>query len=143
MQATLLYRSRLIIKAITPYITKEAKVLDIGCGNGVVSHELAKHFGCALTGTDPQSYLTTSIPFIKMLRDDQLPFEDGAFDVGMFIDTLHHASNEMQVKIILDALRVCKKLLIFEVKPSLLASVSDIILNRLNYAGTPVPCTFR
>ena len=54
MEFTLEYRAKIVIKAISPHLSKDKKVLDIGCGNGVVSHEIEAYVS---VGINPISYL--------------------------------------------------------------------------------------
>lgn len=143
MEATFKYRSRIIIKGITPFLNKKSKVLDIGCGNGVVSQEIEKHFGCSIKGTDVWEYLIRNIEFKKMPSRDKLDFKNGEFDVGLFNDVLHHISSERQIILVKEALRVCKQVLIFEVKPTFIAMLVEYPLNWLNNINVANPLSHR
>ncbi len=143
MEFTLKYRARIVIKAISPYLSKDKKVLDVGCGNGVVSHEIKKFFNCDLTGTDIFSYLKRDIKFRLMQKDDRLDFNDKEFDTGLLIDTLHHISFDGQIKIIREAMRVCREVLIFELRPTLIAKARDFLMNKIHCRNIPIPLTHR
>jgi SAM-dependent methyltransferase len=143
MEWTLRLRARHIGRSIAPYLCEDSKVLDIGCGNGVVTQELRSIFGFDICGTDVARYLKTDIPFIQMKSATQLDFEDKHFDVGLINDVLHHIDHDNQVKLIQEATRVCKTVLIFEAKPSRLTFFFDRVLNRIHNKDMPIPLTFR
>lgn len=143
MEFTSKVRSRMVIKAIAPFISNSSKVLDIGCGNGVISHEVQKFFNCKLIGTDILEYSEKNIIFKKMLKDDKLDFNNNEFDIGLFIEVLHHMPFETQLKLIKDALRICPKVLIFEVESTLLAKGADYLVNQLHNREMNIPFTFR
>lgn len=143
MEFTSKYRSRMVIRAIAPFISNNSKVLDIGCGNGVISYEIQQFFNCSLIGTDILDYSKKNIIFKKMLKEDKLDFSDNEFDIGLFIEVLHHMPFETQLKLIKDALRICPKVLIFEVESTLLVKVADYLVNQLHNREMNIPFTFR
>lgn len=143
MEFTSKYRSRMVIKAIVPFISSKSKVLDIGCGNGIISYEIQKFFKCELIGTDILDYSKKDIIFKKMSKYDKLDFTNNEFDVGLFIEVLHHMPFETQLKLIKDALRICPKVLILEVESTLLAKGTDYILNQFHNREMNIPFTFR
>ncbi|MCK4669657.1 MAG: class I SAM-dependent methyltransferase [Nanoarchaeota archaeon] len=143
MEFTLKYRGRTIIRAIAPFISIDKQILDIGCGNGVVSDQIQKHFRCDLVGTDIQSYLKKNIKFRHMSKKDALDFKDKEFYLGLFIDVLHHIPFEIQSKLIKDALRVCSEVIIIEVKPTLTAKAIDYLINQIHNPEMPILLTHR
>lgn len=143
MQATFLYRSKVIINCISPFLNKHTRVLDVGCGNGIVSYEIAKHFNCAVVGTDVNNHLIRNIDFKRILEGEKLDFVDREFDVGLFNDVLHHVPSDRQLPLIKEALRVCGKVLIFEVKPTFIGKLVDYPLNWISDITVPVPLTHR
>lgn len=143
MEATLKYRSRLITGEIAPFMDGSKKVLDIGCGNGIVSTEIARHFNCEITGTDIHNHLVRAIRFKNILNGGALDFSDGEFDAGLFNDVLHHVPFDLQAVLIREAVRVCRKVLVFEVKPTFAAKLIDFPLNWISDIKVPVPLTHR
>ena len=190
MEFTLKYRSKIIIGAIAQFISEDTKVLDIGCGNGIVSYELKKFFNCCLVGTDISEYLVVKcmgvgqhnadmnecvslnecagldectgpdgckskstyirndtqfkgIEFKKMQGEFDLDFNDNEFDIGLFNDVLHHIPRDSQIRLIKDALRVCSDVLVFEVKPTLIAKICDCGSNWIHNPKMPIPLTHR
>lgn len=143
MELTLKLRARHIARNIDHLVAAQSRVLDIGCGNGVVSSELARSFGFETVGTDIAEYVKRPIPF-KLMRDPvTLDFAADSFDLGLMADMLHHMERESQLKLIRDAARVCRKLLIFEAEPSKTAFFFDVVLNRIHNKDMPVPLTHR
>ena len=143
MEFTQKYRSRIVIKVLNKFLSKGKSVLDIGCGNGVVSYEIKKYFNCSLYGTDIQNYLKRDISFKKIGRGYMLNFDDKEFDVGLIIDVLHHLPFDMQIKLVKEALRVCSEVLIIEDKPTLIGKIIDILINKIHNAKMPITLTFR
>ncbi len=143
MEATLKYRAKIIIGAISPYVNKGTRVLDIGCGNGVVSTEISKHFGCAIFGTDVKKYLKKNIKFKMMPREDKLDWGDHEFDIGLFNDVVHHIPSDGQIVILKEALRVCNRVLLFELEPTLAAKIVECPMNWINNPTVPLIFTHR
>jgi ubiquinone/menaquinone biosynthesis C-methylase UbiE len=119
------------------------KVLDIGCGNAVVGHEVQQSFGCRLTGTDVLSYRKRDIPFKLMPSPCQLDFADGEFDIGLLVDVLHHIPFDTQHLVIEESLRVCKGVLVFEVAPTWIAKALDIAMNKIHNSEMNLCLTHR
>ncbi len=137
------YRGRLIIDAYEKWIKSGERVLDVGCGNGVVSNQIKEYFHTKMTGCDVMNYLIRRLSFVKMDTPDKLPFPDKSFDIVMFNDVLHHTTNINQEKLLKEALRVSRKVLIFEVKPTLVGTISDYLINKIHNPNMDTPFTFR
>lgn len=71
------------------------KVLDVGCGTGVVAGRLAAA-GYDVTGVDPSAgmlaYVKEHAPGVTAAEGyaTELPFEDGGFDLTMCVAVMHH-----------------------------------------------------
>ena len=76
--------------------------LDVGCGGGLLAEEFAG-LGCRVTGVDPsaESLATArahaaasglAIDFVEA-TGEQLPFEDGSFDIVYCCDVLEHVDD--------------------------------------------------
>src|SRR3989337_4421866 len=115
---TSVYRSKLLIKAIENWVKNDQKVLDVGCGNAVVTRELQKYFNIDFIGCDVVDYRKIKIKFVKMKSEDTLPFRKKQFDSAIFIDVLHHTSKETQLKLIKESLRISNKAILFELVPT-------------------------
>ncbi len=136
-------RLKLIIQAYKSWLKKNENCLDVGCGDGIISQELIKRLCIRITGCDILSYLTKDIPFVYMKKRHELPFPKNKFDSCLLNDVLHHMEKEDQIKILKESLRIAKKVLIFEDKPTLIGKTADILANLMHNRNMNVPLTFR
>lgn len=141
-KATSSYRFKLIIQAYKNSLKENHRVLDIGCGNGIISKLLIDYFAIKLTGCDVKNYMIYKIPF-KKFDGDKLPFKKNEFNVALLNDVLHHIPFEAQTSLIKEAIRVAKTVLIFDAEPTLLGKISDVVLNKYHYGDLKVPLSFR
>ena len=92
-----------VSEAIHGYSTaKDLKVLDIGCGNGYVLYQYARH-GAHVTGVDltktavelsrKRFALTGLLGQFVEVDGNKLPFPDGDFDIVCSMGVLHHISD--------------------------------------------------
>ncbi len=71
------------------------RLLDVGCGTGVLAARLAAR-GYEATGVDPSQgmldIMAADHPEVEVVRGsgDDLPFPDGSFDVVLTVAALHH-----------------------------------------------------
>ncbi len=128
---TTLYRARLISNVYKSWISPKAKVLDFGCGTGQIGRCIGEKFKCDISGTDIKDMRTTYNPFYLMR--EKMPFEDKSFDVAMMNDVLHHCSRKEADSIIQEALRVAKTVLIWDVEPTFIGYIADVIINVIHY----------
>ena len=76
---------------------RQLRVLDLGCGNGSLSHVIAQH-GCAVTGIDTSAagiaIARQSFPECEFIQADiyELPDTDtlGSFDIVLAIEVIEH-----------------------------------------------------
>lgn len=136
------YRYKLIISAYKDWIKPGDNILDVGCGTGIITKLLMKYFSINIICCDIQNYLIYDIPFIK-IKAGKLPFKDRSFDTILLNDVLHHIDKSKQIELLTEAIRVAKKLLIFEAEPTFMGKVADIILNKYHYESLKVPLSFR
>eukprot|EP00494_Astrolonche_serrata_P003563 UN03570 len=92
------------------------KIVELGCGTGVVTRALESHFSDAkVTGIDPQG------PFIEYARNkgpdtikyvvgsaDDLPFKDSSHDCVIFHTTLSHLPVNIRNKALMETHRILK-----------------------------------
>ena len=94
-----------------PFIEKNSKILDIGCGSGIVGYILKEFFKADLIGVDIIDRRVKNIPFL-VIDGENLPFSENFFDFSFISYVLHHAKN--QKKLLEEAKRVSKKIIVFE-----------------------------
>lgn len=75
------------------------RVLEIGCGAGIVADHLSRTYGMNITGTDvdpgqievAKKYFADNDHLQFMIADAaQLPFENGQFDMVVSLKVMHH-----------------------------------------------------
>jgi len=142
-QFTAPYRSKLISKSYRSWVKKGEKVLDIGCGNGISTKEITENLKVNATGCDIEKNTDVNFPFFLIPKNGKLPFKNRAFDSAMLNDVLHHIEKQHQLAVLKEALRVAKKVLIFEVEPTLSGKLFDMLLNKLHYKSLKTPLAFR
>lgn len=143
MKTTINVRSKILIDTYQKWIKAGDSVLDIGVGNGVMAWNIQKGLKCKITGTDVLKYIETPIKFTKMKGLDQLPFKNNEFDIAMLNGVLHHIDTANQPKVILEAFRVSKNLLIFDDQPSFRSKWICFVLNKIHEPRMYLPATFR
>jgi SAM-dependent methyltransferase len=80
-----------------------SRVLDVGCGTGVLAGRLAGR-GYEVTGLDPSEgmleVLRSEHSDVTAIRGsgDELPFEDASFDVVVTVAALHHIADADAVR---------------------------------------------
>lgn len=72
-----------------------ARVLDVGCGDGMVSALLqAKRPDLDITGIDVLCRKNTHIP-VEIFDGTRIPFSNDSFDLILFSDVLHHTEDPL------------------------------------------------
>jgi ubiquinone/menaquinone biosynthesis C-methylase UbiE len=78
---------------------RETRVLDVGCGTGNYAAVLTQATGCRMTGVDPSRSMLErareAAPWESLAQGsaESLPFPDGAFDLVMSTDVIHHVGD--------------------------------------------------
>ena len=105
-------RTRVLSERLAPLLPEGAKVLDVGCGDGLIDKQIAAHRpDVTISGTDLIVRPETHIPVAKF-DGITLPYEDQSMDVVMFIDVLHHSDN--QEKLLCEARRIARKAVVLK-----------------------------
>ena len=137
-------RVRALANKFAELIPPNARVLDVGCGDGFISHLIqVKRPDIVIEGIDVLVRDSTHIPVIGF--DGQtLPFADNEFDVVLFVDVLHHTDDP---NILLnEAYRVSKNELIIKdhTQDGLLAGPTLRFMDRVGNArhGVVIPYNY-
>ncbi|MCA9203821.1 MAG: class I SAM-dependent methyltransferase [Planctomycetales bacterium] len=96
-------RNPALIRCLRPFIVGSKSILDVGCSDGIVGHELAKEAGATIQGCDVVLQPRCAIPVVRY-DGRHLPFADNQFDTVMIADVLHHDLEP--IRVIAEALRV-------------------------------------
>src|SRR5689334_9763055 len=90
------------VRAYLSTLPKETRVLDAGCGEGVLVEEFKSRL--AITGIDPNysSELVTTASLTK------LPSTDASFDRALCLDVLEHLTYPEQAQALAELFRVVR-----------------------------------
>ncbi|HNX00336.1 MAG TPA: class I SAM-dependent methyltransferase [Candidatus Cloacimonadota bacterium] len=104
-----------ILPIILDWIPRDVKsVLDVGCGNVIITNELAKTFD--VTGTDSSESALEYVKGKKVLASaNQLPFEDKTFDLVFSSELLEHLPEEILISAVEEMKRVTRDYLFIAV----------------------------
>ena len=83
-------RVEVLANQICELLPENAKVLDVGCGDGKLDQLIMKRRpDINIQGVDVLIRPVTFIP-VDTFDGAHLPYEDNSYDVVMFVDVLHH-----------------------------------------------------
>jgi SAM-dependent methyltransferase len=86
-------RVRVLADNLTELIPPDVSVLDIGCGDGVLGRVLTtRRPDISVVGAEVLLRPQSRIP-ITTFDGLTLPFSNGAVDVALLVDVIHHASD--------------------------------------------------
>lgn len=103
-----------MIEDIEEFLKNQKKVLDLGCGSGVLAHKISKLFQVELLCLDIKDRRIFPVPFQKY-DGRHILFPDKYFDLVLICFVLHHTQDP--IAILKEAKRVGKKIIIFEDLP--------------------------
>ena len=84
-------RVRVLAASIADLLPRNARVLDIGCGDGRLALQIqALRPDIHIEGLDVFVRAKTLIP-VTQFNGVQLPYPDHSWDVVLFVDVIHHA----------------------------------------------------
>ena len=98
------------------FVSRNSKILDLGCGSGIVIDGFRKRFDSEVFGVDIIDNRVIDIPFKKIEGDDLSFFPDNSFDTVMISFVLHHSKDP--IGLLKEAKRVARKnIIIYENLP--------------------------
>ncbi len=99
-------RVRVLAELFTRLLPPDARVLDIGCGDGLLARLiLQRRPDLAVVGIDVLVRPACQIP-VRWFDGRSIPHDDAAFDVALLVDVVHHA--EEPAALLREALRVAR-----------------------------------
>jgi SAM-dependent methyltransferase len=100
-------RVQVLSRQLAQIIPDGGRVLDVGCGDGLISREMMKRRpDLEIEGVDVALRPTTHIP-ATTFDGSVLPFGDDSFDYVTIIDVLHHTTDP--VVLLAESRRVARK----------------------------------
>ncbi|MFA5755156.1 MAG: class I SAM-dependent methyltransferase [Candidatus Paceibacterota bacterium] len=84
-------------KDCTDFVSPLSKILDFGCGSGIVGKEFEKYFNSEILGVDIIDNRVEPIPFIKYNGSDLSFLKDDTFNVVLINFVLHHCKNPKEL----------------------------------------------
>ena len=116
------------VELFSKYVSKDCKILDVGCGYGRILNELAEAGFTDLTGVDSAENMIKrglrDYPNLNLVAnpDGKLPFEENTFDAVILFGVLTCVpDNESQKELLNDIKRV--------LKPGGVIYINDFLLN--------------
>jgi SAM-dependent methyltransferase len=100
-------RIQKLTSSLDSVVPRSAAILDVGCGNGIISHNLRQlSSGRSFTGIDVLARKTCLIP-CQIYDGNTIPFAPETFDYVMFVDVLHHMTEPE--KFLAQAVRIARR----------------------------------
>jgi len=94
------------------FIKKGSKILDLGCGSGIIGNTFQDFFQAKVLGVDIKDCRVLPLPF-QIIDGFHLPFPENSFDVVLINYVLHHSRDPLAL--LKEAKRVTgDKIIIFE-----------------------------
>lgn len=108
---------------IVDQIPDNSRVLDIGCGTGALCFDLKRKKNCEVVGIDLSEKMLNfaesinpydEISFLHHDATDLSEFSDHGFDYAIIMNVIHELNPQSQTKLIKEAYRVGKKVLVYD-----------------------------
>lgn len=87
-------RIEVLARHVAELLPRNASVLDVGSGDGLLARRVMDaRPDLVIAGVDVLARPHAHIP-VRIFDGATLPFDDRAFDAGLMVDVLHHASQQ-------------------------------------------------
>ena len=105
-------RVRVLSSVLAKLIPPGARVLDVGCGDGLIAHLISQQRpDVQVQGIDVLIRPQTHIP-VAQFDGQTIPHDDATFDAVMFVDVLHHTEDAMVL--LREAARVARRAIVLK-----------------------------
>jgi SAM-dependent methyltransferase len=105
-------RVRVLAAHLSAVVPREARLLDVGCGDGRLSSLLAEaRPDLQVTGIDVRARPEAHIP-VSLFDGTRIPLPDGGADVVLFVDVLHHTPDP--AVLLREAARVARRAVVIK-----------------------------
>ncbi len=105
-------RVGVLTRHLAELMPKDAKTLDVGCGDGTIAHLLMQSRpDLTISGIDVLVRPQTHIPVVQF-DGRHIPYEDDSFDAVMFVDVLHHTEDPLVL--LREAARVARSAIVIK-----------------------------
>jgi SAM-dependent methyltransferase len=139
------WRFQVLKKLLVPYVSPHIKILEVGCGNGLVMKQLYDELAIVIDGCDLNSFALEhrlDVPGNFYLYDifEQSPELVEQYDIVLMLDVLEHIDDDNAF--VMAAIKHLKKggLLIVGVPAyqSLFSKYDDLIGHKRRYSGKQI-----
>jgi len=128
---------------ITRVIPRGSEVLDVGCGNGFITHHLSAMLEVRVVGIDVMAKAEASIDY-RRYNGAHIPLADNSVDAVLLCYVLHHAQHVSALLTeIRRVLRPNGQLVIYEDVPATLWDRFVCFTHNLKWRKRTGACTFR
>lgn len=111
---TCIHKKRIIIlsKMAQQWISSQAILLDIGCGDGFITKKIKENLPkITVLGVEVKKRQTCLIPY-TLFDGKKIPLKNNSVDICLFVDVLHHTKDIQAM--INEAVRVSKQFIIIK-----------------------------
>ena len=99
------------LEPVLPYLTRGMRCVDVGCGNGLIVHQLRqKGWSCAAVDVADLSIVPEVL--VEVYDGLHLPFPDQYFDTALLLTVLHHTPDPIPV--LEETARIARRVIITE-----------------------------
>jgi ubiquinone/menaquinone biosynthesis C-methylase UbiE len=92
LSSILIRRAKTVARLVSPYLSMEDKVLDVGCGDLRIGEEIKQQIDVTWIGIDTIDYNKSGLEF-HLFDGRKLPFESGKFTTVFLCFILHHCDS--------------------------------------------------